>query len=178
MSYIFQILNKLDIKTLVKLYVNTGRRYKDLFNEAQSRLKLKLYSLQDEPEITIGDLFIQVGKDKDNHNIIFINLHTSFTYTCLRVQKNKNEYHATIASCFTKCIEDYENILNKVEPLFLEFYIRPLKIMKDDNTKITVVNDNGRVTLSGSKFIIAKYKNGRVYGDCRLHNFIADDGQD
>lgn len=170
MSYIFQIFRKLDTKTLLKLYVSTGRRYNDLYQEAQSRLKLKLYSLQDEPEIKIGDLFIQVRKDDDNENTFDISLHTSLTYTCLRVQKNNKEYHATITQSFTKCIEDYENSIKKVEPLFLEFYLRPLKITKDENSKITVINNSGRITLLGSKYLIAKYKNGRVSGDYGIHN--------
>ena len=178
MSYIFQILRKLDTKTLLKLYVTTGRRYIVLYHEAQSRLNFKLYSLQDEPEIKIGDLFIQVTKDDDNENSFYINLHTSLTYTCLRVKKNNNEYHATITKSITKCVEDYENSINKVEPLFLEFYIRPLKIQKDENTKVTVINDSGRINLFGSKFLVAKYKNGRISGDCGLHNFIVDDEQD
>lgn len=170
MSYILQILtSKMETKALLQLYLLSKGKYSTILREVETRLKRKLYSLQQDFEHLDTSLFLQCRKGEEplSKKVTYLHVHTDTTYLRLKVQRVEGVYHIIIQQMMTKRHCDFDTTLRVVSQMFVEFHLHPVSIYKSATCKTTMYHGQGQVTMFGKKYS-ANYSARRLYGVNRI----------
>jgi hypothetical protein len=185
MFRIFQIFqNNFSIENLIKIYLKTGNKNKELYNDIQKRWQNHLktnniynilpviLSLEDENDITAPHYILQIRKTylASKSKSYSVAIHTDLTYMLFDVIKEKNKYRAFITKSITRDLEDYQNIYQNILPsLFMEFTISSVSVSKAFDCELSYVNnENTSILLKGEKHNVCIYSNSLFVGDSGL----------
>jgi hypothetical protein len=182
MFRIFQIFqNNFSIENLIRIYLKTGNKNKELYNDIQKKwqnyVKTNnilpiILSLEDENDITAPHYILQIRKTylASKSKSYSVAIHTDLTYMLFDVIKEKNKYRAYITKSITRDLEDYQNIYQNILPsLFMEFTISSVSVSKAFDCELSYVNnENTSILLKGEKHNVCIYSNNLFVGDSGL----------
>jgi hypothetical protein len=185
MFRLFQFFqNNIGIQTLIRLYLKTGNKNENIYNDIQckwieymacnniEKCCSSLLSLDDENDITTSHFIFQVRKisttPKDPSYTVAI--HTDLSYVLFEIIKIKKTYRAFIVKAITRDLQDYQDIYQNILPsLFMEFILTPVIVSKAFDCELSYINQHKMTLLmKGEKQNVSIYSNSLYIGDCSL----------